>query len=363
MLPTLTQHSISLQLTPMQIPEAAPQSGLLGLAEQTVVTSGNASLVLHPGDPSRMSVQIQNWESHALRLTFQIEGNFPLHWCRMSLGELGLPVATNLEWQAVDSSTIEVPSKGVWYGELLFLVPETFFEDPDADIVDRDRLKLNFRSCLSVYAHSDHEGGGMPKLMQQSDVDLYVRPHSTYVTFLPLLYREVDFISRFIKVFEQAFEPVVNSFTSMWANLDPLTAPEALLPFLSHWVAWSSDPSWDLHQQRQLIKRAIELYRWRGTRKGLRLYLHLYTGLPLDDQMPSEADRAIAITEPFGRGFELGGSSLGVDAVIGGGQPYQFAVRLRLTAGSLIDEPLVRRIIDHEKPAFCTYELIIEPPS
>ena len=111
--------------------------------------------------------------------------------------------------------------------------------------------------------------------IQESDFELCVRPQSTYTTFLPTVYQEVDYIHRFIEIFEQAFDPVVNSFTSMWAHLDPLTAPQALLPFLAHWVDWPIDEELDLTYQRRLIRRAVEIYRCRGTRKGLRFQLHL----------------------------------------------------------------------------------------
>ena len=56
----------------------------------------------------------------------------------------------------------------------------------------------------------------------------------------------------------------------------------------------------------------------------------------------------------------LGNSRIGEDAVLGGGNPYHFVVRLRSDRDRAIDEQLVRRILDSEKPAFCTYELIIE---
>ncbi|MBE9008727.1 phage tail protein [Pseudanabaenaceae cyanobacterium LEGE 13415] len=369
MLPKLTQKTISLNLTPMQLSEAFPQAGLAIAASADLGTTPtpDTRLVLHPGEPSRLSVHIQNWETYPLRLQFRLEGTVPLDWCRVSFDEQLVgnrqsflwtrsPEATVTEWQEIEQTSIEISPKSSLSGELLFLVPKTFFEQSG-----QERFKLDFEGCLSVYGHTERVDL-VPQLLQQVDFNLSVRPDSNYVSFLPVLYREVDFISRFIKIFEQAFEPIVNSFTSMWANLDPLTAPEALLPFVSHWVAWESDSSWDLHQQRRLIKRAIELYRWRGTRKGLRLYLHLYTGLPLDDHLSpeQEAERSISITEPFQQGFELGASRLGVDAVLGGGQPFHFNVRLRSREQRPIDETLVRRIIDAEKPAFCTYELIIE---
>ncbi|OWY65995.1 hypothetical protein B7486_38965 [cyanobacterium TDX16] len=367
MISALDRHGISLQLTPMQLPEAVPQPGsvLAGFNElATAAVQENPCLVLHPGEPARMILQVRNWEVHSLQLLFWVEGNFPADWCQL-VPETAKQVINTINrsgaWQAIDLEEIEISAKGKWSGELLFLIPSNFFEDWQAiKSGSKKRLNLNLRGSLSVYQRHSHNQQPVLEYMQQVNFDLYVRPHSNYVNLLPLLYREVDFINRLISIFEQAFEPVVNSYRSMWANLDPLTSPQALLPFLSYWVAWHVEPHWNLKQQRRLIRHAMELYRWRGTRRGLRLYLHLYTGLPLDDDVPQEANKHISITEPFGAGMVLGNSRIGEDAVLGGGNPYHFVVRLRSDRDRAIDEQLVRRILDSEKPAFCTYELIIE---
>jgi phage tail-like protein len=147
---------------------------------------------------------------------------------------------------------------------------------------------------------------------------------------------------------------------AIWAYLDPLMAPESLLPFLAYWVGWEIDPHLSLAQQRYLIRYAIELYRWRGTRRGLRFYLYLYTNLPLDEHLP-EDEKHISIQEVFSQGLVLGRSRLGEDTSVGGGQPYHFIVKLRPDYPNQIDERLVRKIIEQEKPAFCTYDLYINP--
>ncbi len=92
----------------------------------------------------------------------------------------------------------------------------------------------------------------------------------------------------------------------------------------------------------------------------MRLYLHLYTGLPLDEELPNESEKHISITEPFGNSFILNDAELN-DAVLGGGQSYHFVVRLRCDSGNyIIREEIVKIIIEQEKPAFCTYELYID---
>ncbi|MBE9060432.1 hypothetical protein IQ256_05440 [cf. Phormidesmis sp. LEGE 11477] len=222
-------------------------------------------------------------------------------------------------------------------------------------------------------------------LMATQSFTLHVRPSSRYLDFLPDVYSEIDFIGRLLKIFEQSFDPSVQTLSTLWAYLDPLSAPEAMLPFLAQWVGWPTETAWGVDQQRKLIRRAVEIYRWRGTRKGLMLYLHLYTGLgqpptalsttqtadfletesitqegyTQEDQIQEQETLGeISIEENFSRGFLIGAARLGQNAIIGGGQPFHFTVRLKTPYP--LDQPLIHAIIAQEKPAFCTYDLIVE---
>ncbi|NMG10096.1 phage tail protein [Brasilonema sp. UFV-L1] len=330
MVQSRSSPAVRIVLTPMQIPEALPVSSLTSSPLESMDVVGT-NLLLHPGEPSEMIVQVQNLERRPLRMSLTVEGDFPSSWCQ--IGTEGSELAPSAKMDAV----------------LYFQIPTTFFEEQQAIIAGRtDKLTLNFRCIVSVCINQDTD----TEQIQQEEFGLYIRPYSNYMEFLPILYREVDYIGRFMKIFEQAFQPVIDSFNVMWANLDPLTSPQALLPFLAHWVAWPIDSVWNLNQQRRLIRRAVELYRWRGTRKGLRLYLHLYTGLPLDEEH-------ISITEPFGQSFILGEAKLGT-AVLAGGRAFHFVVHLRSDRPHSIHEELIRQIIEQEKPAYCTYELFME---
>jgi phage tail-like protein len=340
MVQSRSSPTIRIQLTPMQIPEAIPGAGLT-FDRPEKMDAVTKSLVLHPGEPSEMIVQVDNLKNRALRVNLRVDSNFPAEW-----------------YQIGGTEGNEIPPNGQMKAVIYFTVPPTFFEDHQAIIPgQKDKLNLDFRSLLAV----NIDPGTDREEIEYSDYfDLYIRPYSAYMEFLPVLYREVDFIGRFMKIFEQAYQPAIDTFNVLWANLDPLTAPKALLPFLAHWVAWEVDSVWNLPQQRRLIRRAVELYRWRGTRKGLRLYLHLYTGLPLDEDIENEADKHISITEPFGPSFILGEAQLG-SAVLAGGEAFNFQVVLRPHLPNFpLNEQLIRRIIDQEKPAFCTYNLIIE---
>ena len=259
----------------MRIPEAVPNAGFAFANPETIAPEGSG-LLAHPGEPSEMIIQIKNLERTALQVNLQVEGNFPPEWCQIG----------GMEGN-------EIPAREGIDAVLYFRIPATFFEDRQAIAPGTvDKLDLDRRCLISIQTSRD----GEQQYLQYEDFTLHIRPHSQYMEFLPVLYREVDFIGRLMKVFELSYQPAIDSFNVMWANLDPLTAPRALLPFLAHWVAWEGEAVLDTKQQRRLISRAVELYQWRGTRRGLRLYLHLYTGLPLDEDLSNEADKHIGIT-------------------------------------------------------------------
>ncbi|MCF4969150.1 phage tail protein [Nostoc sp. CMAA1605] len=343
--------SLSLQLTPMQQPDAlqpstAAASQNTSLVPFNLATNTNLSgcdVVVYPREPSEILLQLENLGDRSLNLRVQIEGNFPSEWC-------------SIHTEPDRQGPFVFDPKAQMSVVLCFNVPEDFFEK-QAAITLNHPLMLDFHCRIHVYYT---EQGTNRQFVETGALNLYVRPRSLYLKFIPALYREVDFIGRFLKIFEQAFEPTVQTLDVLWSYLDPMTAPQALLPFLAHWVAWPIDQRWSLTRQRFLIRSAVELYRWRGTKRGLRLYLHLYTDLPLDDHLVSETDKHICIEEIRGEGFVLGNTRIGQDAMIGGGRPYHFIVRLRPQHPNQIDEQLVRHIIEQEKPAFCTYELYVE---
>lgn len=313
---TVPRSPLTLRITPMQLPTAAPRSGL-------------TQLLLTPGDPSELVLQLENQGEQTLDLQLQVEGDFPLQWC--FVGGVDGPLESHQSQQIV----------------LYFLAPQDVFEAQP--LSQPEGLQIDYQGRLYLHVTPTSNGQRHTEMVAFS---LHLRPPSLYLDFLPDLYRESDFLSRFLALFEQAFEPINQAMDQMWAYLDPLTAPEALLPFLAHWVAWPLESRWSQERQRRLIRHAVELYRWRGTRRGLQLFIHLYTDLPLDSHH-------IQITEGSGYGFTVNQARLGADSHLGGGKPYHFAVRLRPDGEAAVDEGLVRAVIEREKPAFCTYELLI----
>ncbi len=332
--------TLDLQLLPLNLADAVPVPTGTG-AELTLSSGQRQDIVLHPAEPSEVALRLTNRGPEPLAFELRVTGTFPRDWCRILAPTLSLPPQQQQEVV------------------LLFSVPSGFFEQAGALEAGEERLLLDHQGLVEVYTTTADRP---PQLVETIAFNLFVRPASLYTNFLPGLYRQSDFLTRFLALFEQAFEPDVEILDSFWAYLDPLLAPEALLPFLAHWVGWPWQPHLSMRQQRYSIRYAMIIYRWRGTRRGLRFALHLTTGLPLEEQAASEDERSIGIYESFSRGFVLGETQIGHDATLGGGQPYHFRVRLRPPPGVELAIAPIEATIEREKPAFCTYDLTIEPP-
>src|SRR5439155_14541872 len=88
---------------------------------------------------------------------------------------------------------------------------------------------------------------------------------------------------------------------------DPLESPKEFIPWLAGWTAMILEEDWALEKKRKLIKKAIELYKIRGTVKGLKLFISMFTG---------HEPEIIENDWPF-RGFQIEISSgIGIDTVI-----------------------------------------------
>ena len=208
---------------------------------------------------------------------------------------------------------------------------------------------------------------------------------SSYLDFLPAIYQEDEsareFLGRFLLAFEHVLTGVgdpadpgleelldgVGEGAARRAGAEryfdaglrpertralPLEeAPAAFLDWLSTWVALMlrADVREDL--QRELIAKAVSLYRMRGTKQGLEELIRIYTGM------------GVTLTEFRGE-FQLEvASQLDVDTIIGGGTPFYFHVEVALPVGTRTAEQikqlrlLLEAILDAEKPAHTYYRL------
>jgi phage tail-like protein len=182
-------------------------------------------------------------------------------------------------------------------------------------------------------------------VMQLSPTNGKVAP-GYLMEYLPAIYRESEFIGQFLHIFEDILGPLESTVDNLALYLDPSTTPEPMLPWLATWVGISLDESWPLERRRALVKSAADLYRWRGTKRGLSEYLRIYTGHP-------------PVISEFIQGMRLdSGTQLGVNTRLGSsGSGHHFTVVVETGSAEGVSQTVVRAIIDSMKPAHTVYTL------
>jgi len=170
---------------------------------------------------------------------------------------------------------------------------------------------------------------------------------SSYLEHLPAIYRDDEFMGQFLLIFESIMKPLENTIGNLNLYFDPLLTPEPLLPWLSSWLDLALDPNWPIEKRRELVKHCVELYRWRGTRRGLSEYLRIYTGT-----VPEISEHVL--------GMRLDHETkLGIDTKLGSsGAGHHFTVTLALKEDEAISTETINAIIEAQKPAHTTYTLV-----
>jgi len=151
---------------------------------------------------------------------------------------------------------------------------------------------------------------------------------------LPAVYHEHEFVQQFTAALDEVLAPVLMTLDCFAAYLDPDTAPEDFLDWLAGWVALSLDDSWTPAQRRRLVAEAVQLHRWRGTRRGLAQHVELLTGGAAE-----VVDNGAVSWSP-----RSGGKPPGTPAP-------RIEVTVRTRPGRRVDTERIRRLIADSLPA------------
>ena len=185
-----------------------------------------------------------------------------------------------------------------------------------------------------------------------------------YLEHLPAIYRRSDAVGRNLVrelcfLFEHMFDSVEANLSDGWRFFDPHVAPIEFLDWLSNWTAFTIDLDWPEAQKRALIKRAVDLYRIRGTKRGLSLFLKLFTGHEPDIKENTWPFKGFRMQNDDDEGET--GARVGIDSVI---LPpvdlaHCFVVTMPVPYDQVTMDTVVRihRIIQMEKPAHTNYYL------
>jgi len=249
---------------------------------------------------------------------------FPDAFQEYSIGVHGLPD----RWYTLSSERLRVQA-GQSSEALLVVHPP--FEDPDWRLGDFD-----FTVELKPVSEAE------PILLRGHL--LVLAPNATtlqsrLLDYLPALYRTDAFLARFLLIFQSIVDPIEQTIDNTDLYLDPGMAPTSFLPWLAHWVGITLDPGLDVPRQRELIRQAVELSRWKGTRRGLREELRIRTG-----------NRSL-IVENFD-GMRLGQDAcLGLNTHLGVRFDQFISVTMAVNGGRATSQQEVDSMVQDLKPA------------
>ena len=169
----------------------------------------------------------------------------------------------------------------------------------------------------------------VPQPIKPASRRIVDEPDSIYRQYLPDIFHENDFLRRFLRIFEDIWEPLEQRQDHIEMYFDPHTCPVTFLPWLASWLDFPLNTHWPEARQRRLLAQAIELYSWRGTRYGLTSMIEVCTGLT-----PMIRDSS--------------------------SQPFVFHIRITLppgTSSETLDKGLIEELIWVHKPAHAGYIL------
>lgn len=168
-------------------------------------------------------------------------------------------------------------------------------------------------------------------------------PHPL-VELLPALYLEQDFVLRFLSALDDVLAPILLTLDNLPAHLDPRSAPEDFLAWVSQWVAAEPHGEEPLERRRTAVTEAVARHSRRGTRGGLAEAIRRRTGIE-----PEIAESGGSAWSPT-PGAELPGEE----------RPW-VVVRLRAPDPGAVDRVRAEELIEEQVPAHIGYALEILP--
>ncbi|HSK96994.1 MAG TPA: phage tail protein [Euzebyales bacterium] len=173
-----------------------------------------------------------------------------------------------------------------------------------------------------------------------------VRTPFPIVEQLPGMLQDDPMTREFTAGLDDVWASALVALDNLHAYLDPRTAPADFLIWLASWVGVALDENWPEHRQRALVSRAVELYHWRGTAKGIRALVALYTGIEPEIADSGGVRWSLAPGEP----------------APGQARP-KVAIRLRAAEPDRIDTARLRVLVADAVPAHVpfTIEVVAAP--
>lgn len=107
-------------------------------------------------------------------------------------------------------------------------------------------------------------------------------PRLSYLRYLPAVYQQdpvsADFLARFLAMFETVSSGLEATLERIPEVFDPDLAPGEFLDWLGQWLDLGMEEDWPASVKRELIQKAADLYRYKGTPRGLADFIEIVTG-------------------------------------------------------------------------------------
>lgn len=104
----------------------------------------------------------------------------------------------------------------------------------------------------------------------------------SWMMYLPELYQKEmgasSFLDRYLSIFQSLYDDMGKQIKDVVKELDPKTANEKALEWLSEWLDIEMPYMWNEKQLRFLLEHSMEFQEARGTKRGIELFVELYTG-------------------------------------------------------------------------------------
>lgn len=161
-------------------------------------------------------------------------------------------------------------------------------------------------------------GARLPELSELN----VLYPGRTLMEQLPSIYQRVEarpgsFLRRFVGVLEATTQDLDGRIAAVGSLIHPSTAPEAWLDFVARWLGLPWDDALRAEQKREIVRRAPEIAKARGTRAGLEALL---------ESMIPGTPRRFRVTDATA---DFGFAALGASGCPGSALPAMLAGRTR----------------------------------
>lgn len=164
-------------------------------------------------------------------------------------------------------------------------------------------------------------------------IDGYVSPWPL-IENLPGLYQDDDLARELTRAFDEVLAPALGTVDNFSAYLDPALTPEDFLDWLAGWVGLLPDENWPIERRRAIVALAAQLYRNRGTVKGLAMHVKLFAAGEVEIV---DNGAAAWSTTP--------------EAAVPGQAQFSLVVRIKPTKKGAVDKTRLDALVAAAKPA------------